>query len=248
MRFGDLTFHEIHAEIEAGALAIVPMGCTEQQGPHLPVDFESWFRRDPRGRRLSPRHGAPRDSFACPAGTAVRPDAGARPFRRRLRGPPCSTARCRNDRNPRLAVRPGVQQGHGVERMRWSRLVPRRGSGRRVERSSVASVHAVRVDVAGGRWGDVPGGHADSFTMSITMYLRPETLPSDRIREPSRFPTGMHRPSTSPCTPKQGRSETLGTRPWISGGDCGSGASSGSATTCLISADRQTSSGTPSDQ
>ena len=29
--------------IDAGCLAILPTGCREQQGPHLPVDFDTWF-------------------------------------------------------------------------------------------------------------------------------------------------------------------------------------------------------------
>jgi len=43
MRFGDLTFREIRERAEEGWLAVVPTGCTEQQGPHLPVDFDTWL-------------------------------------------------------------------------------------------------------------------------------------------------------------------------------------------------------------
>ena len=43
MRYGDLTYQEIAERIAAGWLALVPTGCTEQQGPHLPVDFDTWF-------------------------------------------------------------------------------------------------------------------------------------------------------------------------------------------------------------
>lgn len=43
MRYGDLTFLEIREKAAAGWLALVPTGCTEQQGPHLPVDFDTWF-------------------------------------------------------------------------------------------------------------------------------------------------------------------------------------------------------------
>ena len=42
-KFTDYTCLEIKELIEAGCLAIVPTGCTEQQGPHLPVDFDTWF-------------------------------------------------------------------------------------------------------------------------------------------------------------------------------------------------------------
>ena len=44
MRFGELTYEEVRDKAraglrpgEAGWLAVVPTGCTEQQGPHLPV-------------------------------------------------------------------------------------------------------------------------------------------------------------------------------------------------------------------
>src|SRR5258707_4497956 len=43
MRFGECTYQEVAAFARAGAVAMVPLGCTEQQGPHLPVDFDSWF-------------------------------------------------------------------------------------------------------------------------------------------------------------------------------------------------------------
>ncbi len=43
MRFGDLTYLEIRRLARAGCLAVLPTGCTEQQGPHLPVDFDTWF-------------------------------------------------------------------------------------------------------------------------------------------------------------------------------------------------------------
>ena len=42
-RFIDYTYLEIRPLIDAGCLAILPTGCTEQQGPHLPVDFDTWF-------------------------------------------------------------------------------------------------------------------------------------------------------------------------------------------------------------
>ena len=42
-KFTDYTYLEIKDFVDAGCLAIVPTGCTEQQGPHLPVDFDTWF-------------------------------------------------------------------------------------------------------------------------------------------------------------------------------------------------------------
>jgi creatinine amidohydrolase len=43
MRFGDCAYQEIAALANGGAVAVLPLGCTEQQGQHLPVDFDSWF-------------------------------------------------------------------------------------------------------------------------------------------------------------------------------------------------------------
>ena len=43
MKFGDLTYEEIGERARQGWLAIVPTGCTEQQGLHHSVDFDTWF-------------------------------------------------------------------------------------------------------------------------------------------------------------------------------------------------------------
>ena len=43
VRFGDMTFEEIRTSAHAGAIVVLPTGCTEQQGPHLAVDFDTWF-------------------------------------------------------------------------------------------------------------------------------------------------------------------------------------------------------------
>ncbi len=43
MKYGDLTYLEIKKKVEEGYMIIVPTGCTEQQGPHLSVDFDTWF-------------------------------------------------------------------------------------------------------------------------------------------------------------------------------------------------------------
>ena len=42
-QFTAYTYLEIRDLVDAGCLAIVPTGCTEQRGPHLPVDFDTWF-------------------------------------------------------------------------------------------------------------------------------------------------------------------------------------------------------------
>lgn len=43
MGYRDCTFLELREKADVSWLAIVPTGCTEQQGPHLPVDFDTGF-------------------------------------------------------------------------------------------------------------------------------------------------------------------------------------------------------------
>ncbi|GGL83015.1 hypothetical protein GCM10011575_46650 [Microlunatus endophyticus] len=43
MRYGDLTYQEIDRLPRTDTVVVLPLGCTEQQGPHLPVDFDTWF-------------------------------------------------------------------------------------------------------------------------------------------------------------------------------------------------------------
>jgi len=42
-QFGQLTADEIRQFAEQDCLVLVPTGCTEQQGPHLPVSFDTWL-------------------------------------------------------------------------------------------------------------------------------------------------------------------------------------------------------------
>jgi creatinine amidohydrolase len=43
MRYDSLTYLEIKAKSQKEWLVILPTGCTEQQGPHLPVVFDTWL-------------------------------------------------------------------------------------------------------------------------------------------------------------------------------------------------------------
>ena len=43
MEFGKLTYTEIKGAAQSNWIIIIPTGCTEQQGLHLPVDFDTWF-------------------------------------------------------------------------------------------------------------------------------------------------------------------------------------------------------------
>ena len=43
MKYGQLTYQEIRDAASRSAIAVIPTGCTEQRGPHLPVDVDTWF-------------------------------------------------------------------------------------------------------------------------------------------------------------------------------------------------------------
>jgi creatinine amidohydrolase len=45
MRLGDSAYLQIRERAEEGWLAIVPTGSTEQQGPLLPVDLDTWLAK-----------------------------------------------------------------------------------------------------------------------------------------------------------------------------------------------------------
>ena len=50
--YGELTNADIEQAIAEGYMAIVPMGCTEQHGPHLPVDSDTFLVSAPLHRAL----------------------------------------------------------------------------------------------------------------------------------------------------------------------------------------------------
>src|SRR3970282_2219605 len=43
MRYTDATFEELRDLLPRVGAAFIPLGCTEQQGPHLPTDFDTWM-------------------------------------------------------------------------------------------------------------------------------------------------------------------------------------------------------------
>ena len=40
---GALSYEEFNDLDRETTVAVVPTGCTEQQGPHLAIDFDTWF-------------------------------------------------------------------------------------------------------------------------------------------------------------------------------------------------------------
>ena len=197
MRFGDLTYREIRERAEAGWMAVVPTGCTEQQGLHLPVDFDTWFAEIvclAATRRAAEKYGV--NALVLPA----------MPF-----GP---TPEHRNYGSGYIHLPQEIHEAvvssvlDSLAEQGFRRIVVWRGCGQHaladvVERFNAAhsgtsrafqpksSYHAIWR-----RIGDpaIPGGHADSFDTSIALYLRPDSVRVDQISDPKSEPVDWDDP------------------------------------------------------
>ncbi len=198
MRFGDLTFREIRERAEAGWLAIVPTGCTEQQGPHLPVDFDTWFVEAAclaAARQAAEEYGI---------NTLVLP---AMPF-----GP---TLEHRNYRSGYIHIPQDLHEAlvssvlESLAEQGYQRIVVWRGCGQHILDRVVEHFNATHAGKARAflpvlpyhkiwcRIADpaIPGGHADSFATSIALYLRPGTVRVNQISDPKHPPVDWDNPN-----------------------------------------------------
>jgi len=190
MRFGDCTYQEIAALAGDGAVAVVPLGCTEQQGPHLPVDFDSWFAgalTTAAADQAGARHGV--RALVLPV-LPLGPTPEHRGFGAGYLDVPVTL----HEAVVRAMLDSLCAQGFTVAVI-W------RGCGGHDLRDLVARFngegHGMRACLPAhpfqALWdelGDpaVPGGHADSFTTSIMFARRPDLVRADRIPGPSRQP------------------------------------------------------------
>lgn len=181
MRYGEMTYEEIAAAARDGALAALATGCTEQQGPHLPVDFDSWFSETLLVEAASRLTNETR--------VVVLPTV---PF-----GP---TPEHRNFGAGFIDIPVDVFERYiaavldSLADQGFQRILVWRGCGGHdlrnvVERFNTTHERALAVlpempfHEIWCRVADpsTPAGHADSFTTSIVMHLRPQTLRRDRI-------------------------------------------------------------------
>jgi creatinine amidohydrolase len=197
MRFGDLTFREIHERARKGWLAIVPTGCTEQQGPHLPVDFDTWMAETvclAAARRAAGEHGV--KALVLPA----------LPF-----GP--TPEHC-NYGSGYIHIPQDLHEGvvasvlSSLAEQGFRRIVVWQGCGGHclhqvVQRFNLTwrgRARAFLPDLPYARiWEevapDIPGGHADSFATSLALFLRPQAVRLDRIPSPETKPVNWDDPN-----------------------------------------------------
>ena len=197
MRYGDLTFLDIRAHAAAGALAIVPTGCTEQQGPHLSVDFDSWFAETlmvAAAERVAQQDGV--TGLVVP----VLP-FGPTPEHRTFGSGYIDLPRAVHHAILRAILDSLMQQG-------FHRLVLWRGCGGHRLDDGVTQFNAQargRAHVFYPDWPyqaswcrvadpTIPAGHADSFTTALTLFLRPDHVRGDQIRNPHNAPVNWDDP------------------------------------------------------
>lgn len=182
VRFGEMTFEEVAAAAKAGALAVLPTGCTEQQGPHLSVDFDTWFAEAILSEAVTRLGGTP-PVIVLPA-IPFGPTPEHRGFGAGFIDVPVPTY----DAFVGAVLDSLADQG-------FTRIVIWRGCGGQGLHSTVDGFNNARQGTATAFlpsprfheiWcavadPDVPGGHADSFTTSIVMARRPDALRHDRV-------------------------------------------------------------------
>ena len=186
MRFGDLTYLEIRDRARQGWLAIVPTGCTEQQGPHLPVGFDTW---QVEAKVLAAAERAARERGLKALVLPTMP-FGPTPEHRNFGWGYIDIPAELHEALVRAVLESLAEQG-------FRRIIVWRGCGQHDLRETVRGFNAEHVGRSMAflprhpfhdiwcRVADpaVPGGHADSFGTSLALHLRPEMVRTDLIPE-----------------------------------------------------------------
>jgi creatinine amidohydrolase len=187
MKFGNLTYEEIRDCARQGWLAIVPTGCTEQQGPHLPVDFDTWFAEQVC---VAASEKAENDFGMCSLVLPVMP-FGPTPEHRNYGSGYIDLPKDLHEALVFAILKSLSEQG-------FRRIIVWRGCGQHDFFDTVARFNKEYKGKAKAYLPDLPyhdiwmrigdpdnpGGHADSFTTSIVLYHRPELVRLDKIINP----------------------------------------------------------------
>jgi creatinine amidohydrolase len=196
-RFADLSHLEIRTCAERGWLAVIPTGCTEQQGPHLPVDFDTWFAET----LMAAAAEEAAQAYAVQALVLPAMPFGPTPEHRQFGSGFIDIPRAVHDALIEAILTSLASQG--FQRMvLWRGCgghdlaeVVRRFNGNQLGKSQVflpaPPFHEIWCRVADPA---VPGGHADSFTTSISLYLRPDSVRREQISNPHSTPVDWKDP------------------------------------------------------
>jgi creatinine amidohydrolase len=190
MRFGDHTFLEIKELLSVGALAVIPTGCTEQQGPHLTVDFDTWLAETvclAAAGHANKKYGT--KILVLPA-----IPLGPTPEHRNY-----GTGYLDLPHPLHIEILSAILTS--LAEQGFQRIALWRGCGQHdltELQVTFNSTYAKEKKVFLPDWpypeiwnrvGDptVPGGHADSFTTSLALFLRPEAVRLEKIYDPKSY-------------------------------------------------------------
>jgi creatinine amidohydrolase len=186
-RFGDFTYQEISKRAQQGWLAVIPTGCTEQQGPHLPVDFDTWFAET---LMVAAAETAAQD-HAVQALVLPAIPFGPTPEHRHFGSGFIDLPLPLHQELVEAILTSLVTQG-------FQRMVLWRGCGGHdlaavVDRFNQCYQGKAQVFLPSHPFSEIwcrladpsiPVGHADSFTTSISLSLRPESVRQEQITNP----------------------------------------------------------------
>jgi len=200
INYSDLTSDEIRHAAQADAVLVLPVGCTEQQGPHLPVDNDSFLisafvtgaarLAQQEGIRvyllpLLP-YGPAEEHMAFPGTISISAEMHAR-----LVGEVLDSLVAHGFR--RLVVAEGCG-GHQLYHACLEARARARQQGK--------DVMVWRIPAGGEAWlplvrevfGEAPPDfHAGQVSTSINLFLRPEAVRRDKLTKPDqRSPGGPH--------------------------------------------------------
>jgi creatinine amidohydrolase len=197
MQYGKLTFEEIKQCARQGWPVIIPTGCTEQQGPHLTVDFDTWLVEEVT--LAASEHAAREyrvDSLVLPA-----VPFGPTPEHRGFGSGYIHLPQPVHELVVAAILDSLVEQG-------FRRIAIWRGCGQHDLTRVVEQFNATRTGQARvvqpalpyheiwRQVGDasIPGGHADSFATSIALYKRPDAVRKEHIANPKSKPVAWDDP------------------------------------------------------
>ena len=197
MRYGDLTYEEIRDRACQGCLAIIPTGCTEQQGPHLPVDFDTWFVEQVT---LAASEKAERGFGVLCLVLPVIP-FGPTPEHRNYGSGYIDVPQELHENLIEAVLSSLAEQG-------FKRIVVWRGCHQHDFSGIIESFNRIYAGKVRAFLPKLPyseimeriapgivGGHADSFATSIAMFLRPQAVREAKIPEPVNRPVDWNDPN-----------------------------------------------------
>ncbi|WP_410769474.1 creatininase family protein [Fontibacillus sp. BL9] len=185
--YGNLTYLEIKEKAKQDYIVIIPTGCTEQQGPHTTVDFDTWFAETlmveatKEANRIHNFKGLVLPTMPF----------GPTPEHRNYRAGYINIPQSVYEEVIKSIIVSLVEQD-------FKKFIVWRGCGGHNLDNVINELHTSykkSIQIYNPRhpfydvWctyedSNIPGGHADSFTTSIGLFKRPESIRHELISNP----------------------------------------------------------------